>query len=66
MNGTVFNIFLSIWLTLSALIWLAGFGFAGGFYLPPLDLFTMLAFYAPWLLLLAFGIRAWVSRERNA
>ncbi|QQN74362.1 hypothetical protein [Croceicoccus sp. YJ47] len=66
MKATVFSIGLSIWLALSGLIWLVGFGLAGKLYLPPLDLSTISTLYAPWLVLLTIAVRAWMGREQNA
>ena len=56
---------LALWLTISFGLWLFGLALAGELTLPPLNLFTAAVLYAPWLLLMATGIKAWRLRDKK-
>ena len=59
MSNLALNIVLGLWLTFSLVFWLVGIGFAGGFLLPAIEPFTLLVFYAPWIVLTYLIIRTW-------
>ena len=65
MRNLALNIGVGLWLTASLAFWLLGIGFAGGFVLPSIDLFTLLVLYAPWIILTCLVLRAgWLAKAR--
>ena len=66
MRSALSDVLLTLWLAVSAGTWLFGFAFGEGLFLPPLNSFTLLVSYLPWLVLAGVAVVRWCSQAPGA